>query len=373
MTQQRRIGLKDIADATDLSVTTVSRVLSNKTPERFPNETRRRVIEVAESLDYRPNLLAVAARGGSSRTIGVYLPPYDSFWTEVIYGVHDELIDGDHVPLILWPTHIRNAKSVHGVEGVPRDRISEVSQLHRMTDRAVDGMILWPVVEADARQYVAKLSARGLPIVGVDHEPVEDDPVLMVGTDERASADLVANHLLSRGHRAIAQLAGPRQLFWARRRAEYFEERVGACSDAWCLTLPERAPDVTRRALTSLLQPDPKVTAIYAATDELARLVMTTSQEIGLRAGVDFALVSVGDTGFAEGAGITSIRQRPYEIGKNAAELVLAATRGELTRGDRHERVLAPELIVRDSTACPSEASSPPRQHQSRDTERHRL
>ncbi|MEM9083548.1 MAG: LacI family DNA-binding transcriptional regulator [Planctomycetota bacterium] len=352
MAQQTRIGLKDIADATQLSLSTVSRVLANKTPERFPDETRRRVFDVAEKLNYRPNLLAVASRGGSSRTIGVYLPPYDSFWTEVIYGVHDELIDGDHVPLILWPTHIRPEHHRRNADeaDVPRERISELSQLHRMIDRAVDGLILWPVVEDEAKQYLSKLASRGLPVIGIDHEPVSDGPRCMVGTDESVCARLVAEHLLSLGHRSFVHLAGPKDLYWASRRADCFEDEIGKCSEAWCMTLTERGPEVTQRALRSLLHPEPKVTAIYAATDEIARIVMSTLNDLGMTIGQDIALVSVGDTGYAQGAGITSVKQRPYQIGALAAELALAASRGELKDTTDRVHMLPPELIVRQST-----------------------
>ena len=135
---------------------------------------------------------------------------------------------------------------------------------------------------------------------------------------------------------------------WASRIGN--SRRIAASEDAWCVTLPERAPEATGKALRSLLAADLPVTAVYAATDELARLAVETARSLGLRIGTDFALVSVGDTGFAQGAGITSIRQRPYEIGKAAAQMMLAALEDADNPRDR-ESVLSPDLIVRSSSA----------------------
>ena len=345
-----RVGLRDIAEATNLSITTVSRVLSDKTPQRFPPETRDRVMEAAAKLNYRPNILAVAARGGKSRTVGVFLPPYDQFWTEVMYGVHDELLDHAHVPLSLWPTHIRAEHARPSRDQVPVDRISELSQLQRMVDRAVDGLILWPVTEPDAGQFVEELALRGMPVVGIDHRPVAGAPCMAVGTDEEHCANLVADHLLGLGHRSFVHLAGPRSLFWADRRASYFERRIAAEDDAWCVVLPEQRAEVTARALTQLLMPDPKITAVYAATDELARIATSVIRQAGPRAGADIAIVSVGDTGFAEGAQITSIRQRPYDIGKAAARLALNPRHVVGSEAQDMDALLPPELVIREST-----------------------
>ena len=344
----RRVGLRDIAEATDLSVATVSRVLAEKTPERFSPKTRDLVQKVAKELNYRPNLLATAARGGPSKTIGVFLPPYDRFWTDVIYGVHDHLLTDDHVPLILWPVEIQGHRAAPGADGEHR-HVDELSQLHRMIDRAVDGLIVWPVVQPEAREYLECLVRDGLPTIGIDHMPVEDRFALSVGTDEAAGAEMVASHLHELGHRAAVHLAGPPNLSWSEQRGRYFHQCFDAATDAWSVSLPERDPAQTQTALKGMLGAGRQVTAVYCATDELARVAVEAIDAVGLRLGSDVSVVSVGDTDFAQGARITSLRQKPYEIGMTAARLVLEAQRGAGPPATR-EHTLQPELIVRDST-----------------------
>jgi DNA-binding LacI/PurR family transcriptional regulator len=345
----RRVGLRDIADATHLSVATVSRVLREKTPERFSTETRELVIKTAEQMRYRPNLLASAARGGSSRTVGVFVPPYDQFWTEVIYGVHDQLLADDHVPLILWPTHIVEPQSQTSESVKTGRNADELSQLHRMIDRAVDGLIVWPLVDPLAIEYLEHLAEGGLPIIGIDHVPVARSEAYTVGTDEAAGAKMVAEHLHGLGHRAVIHLAGPSHLAWSERRTRFFRNAFDALPDAWTVSIPAGVPEQTLRKLKGLLVGRTPVSAIYCSTDELARIAVQAMDEIGLRLGRDLSLVSVGDTGFAQGARITSLRQRPFEIGQLGARLALQARKDPGSIESRDQSLL-PELIVRDST-----------------------
>ena len=78
-------GLERIAERTGVSIGTVSRVLRDK-PIRVAPDTRVKIREVAEELGYRPNLLVRAIQSGKTGMIGVMVPPFDSYWAQILYA-----------------------------------------------------------------------------------------------------------------------------------------------------------------------------------------------------------------------------------------------------------------------------------------------
>ena len=195
-------SLREIAKATNLSITTVSRALRKQ--GELSDETRLRVLEAAKQLRYRPNMLVQGIQTGKTLTMGVVVPPFDYFWTNVLFGIHDELAAADHVYINVWCPH-ENGNTSYGK--------TLLKQLHRLIDRRVDGIILWAHLAPlyDGR-VVEELRARDLPVVTIDHElPFADS----VETDEQHGATLVAEHLLRLGHRHFAHVAWSSLYKWA--------------------------------------------------------------------------------------------------------------------------------------------------------------
>src|SRR5580658_9189958 len=94
---------KRIAEEAGVSQSTVSLVLAG---HRLNSDaTSRRVLEAAERLGYRPNLLVRGIQTGKTGTIGVLIPPFDFYWGEVLCGIHDVLTEKDSVPITLWTAH----------------------------------------------------------------------------------------------------------------------------------------------------------------------------------------------------------------------------------------------------------------------------
>src|SRR4051794_17369634 len=97
--QYRRVSHQDIAREANVSRVTVSLVLAGK--DQTSEETRKRVLEVAKRLRYRPNLLVHGLQTGRSQTVGVIMPASMHFHGQVARGIHDELITRDYVPIQL--------------------------------------------------------------------------------------------------------------------------------------------------------------------------------------------------------------------------------------------------------------------------------
>src|SRR6266576_3576486 len=134
---REQVNQKQIAAVAGVSQATVSLVLSGSNVTSAA--TRARVLRAAEKLQYRPNLLVQGIQTGKTRMIGVMAPPFDFYWSEILYGIHDVLSANDHVPITVWTAH-------HGPGPRQRDGpgMDELQQIHRLVDRRVDGVILWP-------------------------------------------------------------------------------------------------------------------------------------------------------------------------------------------------------------------------------------
>lgn len=339
MSRKTTVSLREIAEKTDLSVTTVSRVLRGR--GEISEETRRRVLAVAESLRYRPNLLVQGIQTGRTRTMGVMVPPYDSYWTDVLYGIHEEMTAADHVYINAWCEH----------KGGDEDYSKfMLEQLHRLIDRRVDGFILWPHLAPLYEEHLEELECRNLPVVTIDHELHFGDAV---ETDEGSGAAAVARYLLELGHRDIGQLAWDGSYKWAQRRRDCFEQEIAGAEDANCVTVVACCDDEVAGLTRELMRGGPCPTAIFACSDRVARLVYRTLGELGLRIPEDVSVVGFADLDFAEWMtpALTTVRQDGRKMGKAAARLLIDRSEGKAAKGEAKVVQVGCELIVRGSTA----------------------
>ena len=224
MSQLRhQVNQKRIAEQAGVSQSTVSLVLSGRRVSS--DETSQRVLKAAERLRYRPNLLVRGIQTGKTRMIGVMMPPFDFYWSEVLYGIHDVLTDADHVPITLWTAH---------TGATPRQRNApgdELLQIHRLLDRRVDGVILWPPFSQAFSEHVNEFSSRNLPVVTIDHELPPEYNADYVGSDEASGGRMAAKHLYDQGHRRMGHLAGPPVATWALAAARRSRMRWRECAE----------------------------------------------------------------------------------------------------------------------------------------------
>ncbi|MCU0779520.1 MAG: LacI family transcriptional regulator, partial [Akkermansiaceae bacterium] len=279
---RRPVSQSAIARKAGVARTTVS--LALRGGEGLSAETIGRVMAAAAALGYRPNNLVQALRNGRSGLVGVMVPPHDSYWSDILHGIHDELVDHNHVPLVLWPKHRQ----------LTPDEEAELRQVNRLIDWRADGAILWPWYANLYQTHISELRKRDLPLVTIDSTLPASFHADAVLSDERQGAGLVADHLLSLGHRRILQFAGPHAEAWSRDRRNAFEEAVRKVSGVTLHTveLPLTIPRAgfireTMRAL-------PQVTAIFTATDEFAAEVYQVAAELGRSIPEDFSVVGFG-------------------------------------------------------------------------------
>ncbi|MFO0788168.1 MAG: LacI family DNA-binding transcriptional regulator [Pirellulales bacterium] len=341
--------LKDVAKAANVSLAAASRILRGDRA-RFGEDTCRRVLEASRQLGWRRNLLVNGMQTGRTRTIGVMIPPFDSFWVTVLSGIHDALAENDYLPITVWIGNLGDMPHFEKEEG------EGLRQINRLLDRRVDGLILWPPFSESYYHHFPEFVERRVPVAVIDHYSTVADSV---ETDEEQAASVVAEHLLNLGHRRIACLSSRETTSqtWAVKRRSSFMEAIGRCPDAqgksWRLNSQgSNGLEIAREILTDKLRP----TAVFAVSDHEAEFIYEAASELRLRIPDDLSIVGFADLDFAASMmpPLTTMRQKPHEIGRLAAKLIVDRIDGVIADDDAPTTIkVAAELIIRNSTAVP--------------------
>ena len=333
------VSLKQIAEASNVSIATVSRVLRDR--GEIAPATRRRVMEAAERLRYRPNLLVKGLQTGRTQSCGVLMELSDPFNAQIFVGLQDELILDDYAPVVLRASVSRS----------DANEPDELRQIHRLLDRRVDGIVLRPVRDAASDQYLQEVWDRGIPLVAVDRQ-LPHSHADFVGSADEEGGRLAAEYLLQLWHRNLAQIAGPSFTSTGRQRAEGFAAAVRECPGAVCHHREDPSfNDGIRQAEDLLRMPDPP-TAIFAGNDLIATGIYQVARQMGLRIPSDLSVVGFGDLQIASHLSprLTTIRQDPRQIGKSAARLLMQRINQELDADSAQCLEIPTKLMVRSSS-----------------------
>ncbi len=327
--------IRDVARQAGVSPATVSNVLN--TPSIVASETRVRVAEAIEQLGFVRNHSARQLRSGTSVAIGLVVIAIDNFFSELARGVEEAVNEAGCLVILC------NSAG---------DARTEERYLRLLAEQRVRGVLIAPL-RSDA-PHLRRIERWRLPHVRLVGSATGSSGHSEVGGDFVHDAELALEHLLSMGHRRIGFINGPLAIeACLQRRAGALRalERAGLGADA-LVEVEVEAFDVANGAEggRSLLQERVRPTAIFGVNDMLAVGALRSVLDAGLRVPDDVAVMGVGDIEFAAVAAVplTTIRYPAYEIGRTAAEMLLAESDGT----ERAHRVVrfAPELVVRAST-----------------------
>ena len=338
------VTMRDIAAASGVSQSTVSRVLNNA-PTRVPiaAETRERVIQAARHLGYRPNPLARGLRGASTNLIGAVVRDFsDVFYAGVIESlVVESMAHGYNVVL----------GHVHGQldEGTPLTTVLET--------RHTDAIILLGDMQAYP-ELLADLRGSSVPVVGLwqGTSPLEFPTA---NPDDRAGIRAGLEHLASLGHRRIGFLSAELPNGYRIREDAYVDfmrERFGGVPDGY-LQRCAGTMDGGESALAGLMSLPEPPTALAASTDLVGVGALHAAHKLGLPVPGRLSVVGFDDILIAAHTvpALTTLRMPIVEIvGYGVAKAVTLARDPSAARPPS-EAVFELPLIIRDSTAAPSE------------------
>jgi LacI family transcriptional regulator len=312
MGRSERATIRDVAERSAVSVTTVSHVLNEVPGKRVSSMTRARVLKVAEELSYRPNRMAQGLRTQRSGMIGflsddVSTTPYSG---RMIIGSQDAALAAGSLMVLLNSSN---------------DRELEQREIEALLQRGVDGVIY---ATGYHRVVNPPEQLRMTPTVLLDASN-PNGLFSSVVPDEVGGSRKAVEELLAAGHRRIGFTNNQEDIPARRLRLVGYRQAL----EVYGLTLDERLmidEDPTARggyaATKALLDRPERPTGIFCATDRMAMGAYQACQELGLTIPGDVSIVGFDDQELVADSlrpGLTTVALPHYEMGRWAMERLL--------------------------------------------------
>lgn len=332
----KHVTIKDIARSLCISVSTVSRALTDD--KNIRRETREAVLREAERLGYRRNPVAMNLKMGRTNTIGVIVPEmHTPYASQVVAGIQSVLYKNNQKVMI--------AESDENPD-------SERESLQMMEEFMVDGLIVSLCSYKHNIETYRRLANEGVAIVFYDRIPHGMDDMPQVMVDDNNDSYFMAEHLIRLGRRRIAYLYGPDDVYNAVERGRGYREAMEKFQiyDPRLIVKTGMTFANGAAAVDSLVRQGVEFDAVYAFTDTLAIGAMNRLREKGRCIPEDVAVAGFSGTELSTIVfpQLTTVEPPLTEMGQRAAELVLEKVRNP--EAENRKIVLRTEMKCRAST-----------------------
>jgi len=330
-----RVTHLQIAKLAGVSRSLVSMAL--KGSGRVDKNTREKIEKIANDLGYRPNMLIKGIQTGRTMTVGVVIRAQRAFFGQMLSGVQDTLEEHDYLPIIIWLS----------------SRMSVIEQIMRLIDQRVDGIIIKPEEQLCA-ESLKKVLKYNIPIVTVDSYVKGGANVDFSGSHDAMIGQIAAEHFLKLGHKKTAVVSVKNKLHLAS-RVDAFRRAIESAPGAKCelFEIEEFESEWGCKALIEEIKP----TAVFFTADTLAGHFINLAREYKISIPEDISVIGAANMELGEytSPSLTTIEQHPYNIGSNAARLLIKRLEDDGKLKSSQHVLEMPELIIRKSTAPPAE------------------
>lgn len=332
-TARRKPTIRDVAAAAGVSHGTVSRYLNGG--HWVSSDSRVAVEEAIRSTGYTTNHAARSLATGRAGSLAFLLTePQHLLFSDPTFAL---LLRGAAEALAQ-----RSMTLVLLVAGTPAERANVT---HFVEAGHVDGVLLISSHESDP--LLDALIAAGVPTVCCGLPLGHQTDVSTVSVDEVGSARIMTRHLIDKGHRRIAMIAGPHDTPGGKYRLVGFREELGDAFDSALVEEGDYSLDSGIAAMNRLLAREERPDAVFAASDLMAAGAVIALRRAGLRVPDDVAVAGFDDSGLAAShePPLTTMRQPWDQISERMVGLLL-----DVIDGAPREAVTLPtSLVVRES------------------------
>ncbi len=334
------VTIKDIAKALGLSTSTVSRALRDS--YEISPETKKRVLEYSEKINYRPNPIALSLKEKRSRSIGIIVCEIaNSFFSQIINGIESIAYDKGYNVII--------AQSHESYE-------REVLNLQYLASRSIDGLLISVSSETQEMDHLRSLHEKGFPIVFFDRV-VDELQTHKVIVDNFKGAYDASLHLVKNGFRNIAALAGSEYLSITKERLGGYVKALEDMGRHYDSTMVQHCLhggmlyEEVETAIDHLLQLPNPPDAIIASADKLTTNCMRYFKKKNIRVPEDIALIGFSNLDLTDllSPALSVVRQPAFEMGQISTELLIQQIEAKRPR-DFERRILPPQLFIRESS-----------------------
>jgi LacI family transcriptional regulator len=300
-------------------------------------ETRTRVLARIKELNYQPNWVARSLAARRTFMIGLIVPDLmHSFFAEIAKGVS---------------TAIRPLGYDVVICNSEEDSAVESSEVDRLLGRQVDGLLLASAQAPSSLSLFERIESRGVPYVLIDRHFAESH-ASYVGADDEAIGLLATRHLIERGCRRIAHIAGPPLTPGVGRLKGYRDALASAgiaVPDSYVVHATDDASGYL--AARQLLALEPRPDAIFGYNDPTAAGAMKAILEAGIAIPEEVKVIGVGNVHYSDllRVPLSTIDQSSGAIGQKAADMLIKAI-GSKRKRPAKTVLIDPILVPREST-----------------------
>ena len=334
-----KADIHDVAKAAGVSISTVSRAFTR--PELVSEKTRRRVLDIADRLDFNISRSATALKSGRTNRVALLVNEEITAWfnNQLFAGIESVMHDNGYDISIYQ--HIDTAQSRH-------EFFTELPIRRNVDAVFVASFAIDP-------HEIEQLKRINVPIVGINVPSAEGFDAT-IGIDDEKGMYVATQHLINLGHRRIVYPCSEAVTSLDASIDARARGFIRACEDAatrhdldWQVLTVPRGPHFADSALSALLALDEFPDAICCQTDMMAIPLVVKLERYGRRAPRDYSIVGFDDSHYADTVNLTTMRQDPYAMGVTAAGKALRLINGE-PLADPYETVDA-QLILRGTDA----------------------
>ncbi len=332
------VTLKDIARKLNISVSTVSRALKDL-PDVNP-ETKKAVSALAEELNYQPNYIAQALVKKNTKTLGVIVPSiYSNYFSEALSAMTDIAIHQDYYLMICQSNE--NAE-------LEKKCVRKLMACH------VDGLLISVSKETKDSKIFETVRNSGMPIVMFDRI-LEDFECSKVIVDEYLGALKAVTHLIQKGCRRIAHLAGPKNLSVSYNREKGYLDALKKHNlpiEKSLICYTQNFEEDSMKALKKLMQGPKKPDGIFFVNDLSAISGIKYLIKKGYSIPKDIKIVGFNNDFVSQvvAPSLTTVMQPGYEVGKLAIGILMDEIKDKKEIPVYRTTVLRSNLVVRESS-----------------------
>ncbi len=333
------VTLKQLAKELNVSISTVSKALNNS--EEIGEETIRRVKELAELYNYKPNKVALSLKQNKTKTIGVIIPDIlNYFLAKVLFGIEREATE-----------HGYNIITCISNESLEK----EISSLQLLANGSVDGFILAVAKETQVKnqiEHFVKTINQGLPIVMFDRvaNDVMCDKVIVDDFDATYRA---TKSLMLENRRNIAFISNIDDLSVGKLREKGYAKALSEGEGFNPIILKIDKFKDSSQQIMELFKLNKTIDGVISADSTSGIIAINTAINLGFKVPEDISVIGYSSqvTSNFSIPRLTIIRQHAKEIGANAAQLLIKRLENKGTESeDFSTRIIKTSLVKSGST-----------------------